>query len=116
MHIIFPTPRAARIPRGGRGAVVALTALASAALMSACGSSSSSSSGASKTNLNTTRVLSERHIHATVVCPAVVPQVKGRTFECIATSRSTVAPHNIVKTPFLVTIQTARGYVTYVGK
>jgi hypothetical protein len=121
MHIEPPTPRIARVVRVRRGIVVAVTALACAALMSACGSSSSSTA---KTNLNTARIalsielsiLNERHIHAKVVCPAVVPQEKGKTFECTATSHALKPPHAVVTTPFVVTIQTDRGYATYVGK
>ena len=123
MHIEPPTPRAARVVRVRRGAIVAVTALACAALMSACGSSSSTSSTA-KTNLNTARValaieqsvLTERHIHAKVVCPAVVPQEQGKIFECVATTRSTKAPFTVTRTPFVVTVQNSKGYVTYQGK
>jgi hypothetical protein len=123
----IPTPapriRIARAVRVRRGAIVAVTALAGAALMSACGSSSTSST-ATKTNLDTARVaasieksvLTERHLHSTVVCPAVVPQEPGRTFECIATTKSTKPPFTVSKTPFIVTVQSSRGYVTYVGK
>jgi hypothetical protein len=123
----IPTPalgiRIARAERVRRGAVAALAALAGAALISACGGSSSSSSSA-KTNVNTARVaesieksvLSERHLHSTVVCPKAVPQEAGRTFECIATTKSTKAPFTVVKTPFVVTVQSSKGYVTYEGK
>src|ERR1700680_4084045 len=121
MHIEPPTPSAARGLRAPRAATVAVTALACAALMSACGSSSTSSA---KTNLDTARValsieqtvLAKRHVHATVVCPSAVPQEAGRTFECVATTTATKPPHAVVKTPFVVTIQNSKGYVTYVGK
>jgi hypothetical protein len=103
-----------------------MTALACAALVSACGSSKSSteSSNAAKTNVDTARVavsieqtiLAKRRLHAKVVCPTAVPAVPGATFECIATTTATKAPHAAVKTPFVVTIQNTRGYVTYVGK
>jgi len=128
MHIEPPTPTSsiARVVRARRGAVVAVAALACAALMSACGSSSSSSSKSSTSTkaVNTTQVaraieesvLKERHIHATVVCPSAVAAVKGQTFECIATSTSTTKPPVVSKTPFVVTVQTSAGYVTYVGK
>jgi hypothetical protein len=122
-----PTPRSARRIRARGAAVVA--ALAGAALLSACGSSSSSTStsGSSPTtDLNTARIaksieesiLKERHIHAKVSCPAVVPQETGKTFTCIATSTSTTtkggkATSATVTTPFTVTVQNSRGYVTY---
>jgi hypothetical protein len=108
-----------------RRAQVALALLACTGLISACGSSSkSSSSSASKTNLNTARVaqsieksiVSQRRLHAKVVCPTAVPQEKGRTFECIATTRTIAKPVKVGKTPFVVTIQNSSGFVTYVGK
>jgi hypothetical protein len=105
-------------------AIAAATALACAALVSACGGSSSTTSEPVTTTVNTAQVassiketvLSKRGLHVTVVCPASVPAEKGKTFECIATGHSTAAPHAVTKTPFLVTIQSNRGYVTYVGK
>ena len=125
MNIQPPTPTSTTAPvvRARRGALAAVAALACAALLGACGSSSSSSSGTTAT-VDVTRVaasieesiLKERHIHATVVCPTAVPQVKGQTFECIATSHSPVKPYAEIKTPFVVTVQTNKGYVTYVGK
>ena len=127
MHIEPPTPRISRIPRiarvvrNRRGAIVPVTALACAALISACGSSSKSPP---KTNLDTAHValsiersiLSDRHLHAKVVCPAAVPQEKGKTFECTATTRGVKKPFAVTTTPFVVTIQNSSGYVTYVGK
>jgi hypothetical protein len=110
-------------PRARRGTVVAVAALACAALMSACGSSGSSGSTTpAKTDLNTKHVansiersiLSERHVHAKVSCPAVVPQEQGRTFDCIATTVKGKQPAS--KTPFAVTVKNSKGYVTYVGK
>jgi hypothetical protein len=124
MHIEPTTPRRARALGARRAAITAASALACAGL-AACGSSSSTTtSGGSVPPLNTTRVaksieesvLTQRKIHVTVVCPASVPQEKGKVFECIATSKSTKAPFGPVKTPFVVTIQTSKGYVTYVGK
>lgn len=99
-----------------------VAALACAALVSACGGSSSSSTPT--TTVNSAQVaasieetvLKKSHLHVTVVCPAAVPAEKGRTFECVATGKSTAPPHAVTKTPFLVTIQNNRGYVTYVGK
>jgi hypothetical protein len=61
-------------------------------------------------------LLEKRHAKSTVVCPAPMPAVPGNTFECIATVTSTKPPHTAAKTPFLVTIQNNRGYVTYAGK
>lgn len=117
-----PTPRIARVVRVRRGASAAVAALACAALITACGSSSSTSSG--KTNLNTTRVaasieqsiLAQRHLTSKVVCPPAVPQEKGKTFECIATTRTTKRPVKVGKTTFVVTVQNDKGYVTYAGK
>ena len=125
MQIEPPALRSTRgIPRV-RGILVVITALAAAALMAACGSSKSgeSSSGA-KANVDTARValsiegtiLEKRKLHSKVVCPAPMPAVPGNTFECIASVKAAKAPHTVSKTPFLVTIQNARGYVTYVGK
>jgi hypothetical protein len=125
MHIERSTPRVTRPVNACRTAVVTVAVLACAALVGACGSStSSSSSSAAHANLNTTGVaasieqtlLEKRHLHSTVACPAAVPQEKGRTFECIATIRGTKPPHAVTKAPFVVTIQTDRGYITYVGK
>jgi hypothetical protein len=99
-----------------------IATLSTAALLSACGSSTSSTSSTSATSkgstptaiLNTRHValaieqsiLSERHIHAKVFCPKVVPQQKDRNFACIATTGKT-------KTPFAVTQRNSKGYVTY---
>jgi hypothetical protein len=121
MQIKPPTSTTARVVRARRGAIVAVTALACAALMSACGSSSSAPA---KANVNIAQVagsieqtiLTKRHIHAKVVCPAVVPQEVGKTFECTATSRGVKKPFAVSTTPFVVTIQNSAGYVTYAGK
>jgi hypothetical protein len=94
---------------------VAIAAIAGTMLISACGSSKSSTTPP-KTHLNTNRValsieqsiLKQRHLHATVTCPAVVPQEPGRNFVCIATTRKGV------KTSFAVT-QSNNGNVTYQG-
>ncbi len=103
----------------------ALGLLACAVLIGACGSSKSSTNTASKaTTLNTARVaasieksiVAQRHLSATVVCPSAVPQEKGKTFECVATTRSLTKPVKVGKTPFVVTVQNSSGYVTYVGK
>jgi len=124
MHIETPTPTTSLAVRARRGAILAVTALASAALLSACGSSSPSTTSTATTNLNTTRValsieqsvLAERHLHVTVSCPATVPQEKGRTFVCIATGHSTKKPSVETKTPFKVTVESSKGYVTYKGE
>jgi hypothetical protein len=106
-----------------RRAGVVVTAVGFAALMSACGSSKSSTSSTSTAaNLNTARVarsiqqsiFSQRHLRAKVICPAVVPQQPGKTFECVATTR--VGKRPAVTTPFIVTVRSNKGYVTYVGK
>ena len=128
MYIDALNPSAIRAVGARRGGVVAVTALACVALMSACGSSSPSTSSApAKTNLDTARVevsieqsiLSERHIHAKVTCPAVVPQEQGRKFACIATTYKGKTPTGKTptgKTPFAVTVQNDKGYVTYQAK
>jgi hypothetical protein len=112
-------PAAHTAAHARRASTIVLATLVGAALLSACGSSSSSSSSAAKsqaptTNLNTGHValaikqsiFSDRHIHAKVFCPKVVPQEKGRNFACIATTGKT-------KTPFAVTQTNDHGYVTY---
>jgi hypothetical protein len=125
MHIKPPTPRTVTVVQARRGAIVAITALACAALLSACGGSSSSTSSTSTTNLDTARVarsieasvLSERHLHVKVTCPVTVPQEAGRTFVCTAIGHSTKNPSVITtSTPFTVTIQNDKGYVTYKGE
>jgi hypothetical protein len=118
------TTRIARVVRLRRGAIVAIAALACAGLASACGSSTSTSSTSTPANLNVVRVqrsieesiLKQRHLHATVTCPSVVPQEQGKVFECIAVTHSTAKPSVEGRTPFVVTIQNKSGYVTYVGK
>lgn len=124
MHLKPPTSDTPPALRGARVATVAATALACVALVSACGGSSSTSATPATTTVNTSQVaasiketvLAKRHLHVTVVCPAAVPAETGKTFECIATGPSITPPHAVSKTPFLVTIQSNKGYVTYVGK
>lgn len=114
-----PTPRVARVRRG-----LLVAVLGGAVLMSACGSKSKTSSTPKKINVDTAQVarsieqsiLAQRHLRSTVVCPAVVPAEAGRTFECVATTRSIKKPVHAVKTPFVVTVQNKKGGVTYVGK
>jgi hypothetical protein len=108
--------------RAARAGGVLLAALACGATLAACGSSSKSSS--SKTNLNTARVarsiedsiLAKKHLTSKVTCPAQVPQEAGKTFECIAITRAVKKPHQPIRTPFVVTIQNSKGFVTYEGK
>lgn len=101
---------------GLRGPTALVLALAITMMLAACGSStsSSSSSTSAKTDLNTPHIqraieqsiLAQRHVHAKVVCPKVVPQQKGHNFTCIATVGKTT-------TPFVVVQQNNGGYVTY---
>jgi Domain of unknown function (DUF4333) len=126
MHPQTPPPRIARAVRIRRGSAVAVISIACAAVISACGLSNSStaSSSPAKTTLNTAQValsikqsiLTQRHLKAKVVCPAAVPQEKGKTFECIATTRGVKPPFPLIKTPFVVTVQNDKGFVTYAGK
>ena len=124
MHIKPSTPRTLPIVRARRGVFVAITALACTALLSACGSSSSTSTSSTATVLDTARVaasieqsvLTERHLHVTVVCPTGVPQEAGKTFVCMATGKTTKPPITVTKTPFKVTIQNSKGYTTYIGE
>jgi hypothetical protein len=120
MHLQAPKSSISRTVGAHRSALVALTAFVCALLMSACGSSGSPSGTVpAKTNLNTPHVaaaieqsiLSQRHVHAKVVCPVAVPQEQGRSFHCIATTFKGKTPTG--KTPFTVTIQNDKGYVTY---
>lgn len=91
--------------------------LAGTTLIGACGSSSKSATTAKTTHLNTSRVavsieqsiFKQRHLHAKVACPAVVPQEPGRNFVCVATM------HKGGTTSFAVT-QGSKGYVTYEGE
>jgi hypothetical protein len=112
----------ARCRQAGRRSIAVVAVLAATALMCACGSSSSSPGPTTETStpsaiLNTHRIelaikqsiLSERHIHAKVVCPSVVPQQKNRDFACIATIGTT-------KTPFVVNQIDNGGQVTYHAK
>ena len=106
-----------------RGSVLVM-ALACTGMLGACGSSKSNSNGSTQANLNTARVarsieqsiLTQRHLRSKVVCPTSVPQEKGRKFECIATTETVKRPVKVGKTPFVVTVQSANGYVTYEGK
>jgi hypothetical protein len=111
--------------RARRGALAVLALACMALAIGACGSSSTSTSstGANGT-VNTARVaasieqsiLKQRKLASKVTCPASMPAEKGKTFECVAITHSLKPPHTEIKTPFLVTIQSNRGYVTYEGK
>lgn len=110
--------RSALASAAGRCRGVALAA-ACAGLLGACGSGTATTT----TYLNTARVAaaiersiqSQRHLKATVVCPAKVVQKPGR-FPCIATTVNAKKPHKTTKTAFVVTIHNDKGYVTYVGR
>ena len=116
--------RSVHLNRASRVAGGSLAVLACAGLLAACGSSNSNSNGSAKTKLNTARVarsieqsiLTQRHLRSKVVCPTSVPQEKGRKFECVATTETVKRPVKVGKTPFVVTVQNANGYVTYEGK
>jgi hypothetical protein len=119
--VILPTRRT---PSARRQAVIGtLIVVLTATTISACGSSKNSQP--TKVNLNIAHVqqsieqsiLSERHLHAKVTCPATVPQVKGDVFTCTATGSVATGKHGKHKAPFntlfTVTVQNNQGYVTY---
>ncbi|HEY2536161.1 MAG TPA: hypothetical protein VGI24_04170 [Solirubrobacteraceae bacterium] len=119
-HNTFDTPASIGRTDLPRGLAALVLALAIAATLAACGSSTSSTSSSStsaKVSLNTPHVeraialsiLNQRHVHAKVVCPRVVPQKKGHNFTCIATVGKNT-------TPFTVVQQNNSGYVTYQAK
>lgn len=129
MHTKFG--RTGRIPasRTRRGVATALAVLGCAAVVSACGSSGSSPSSTTKTSraaptvdLDTAHVAraiehsitTQRHKSSHVVCPSVVVQRQGVTFKCQATVLTPKKPS--VVTPFLVTVTSNKGHVTYVGQ
>ncbi len=125
MHFETSKPGVPRVGSARRGATAALTTLACAALISACGGSSgSSTSSTTPKNLNTARIavsiehsiLAERHLTSKVVCPVEVTIETGKTFTCVATTTTKTKPPKTATTPFVVTIQNSRGYVTYEGK
>jgi hypothetical protein len=53
-------------------------------------------------------ILQKRHLKATVSCPAGIEQKKGVTFRCTATYRGG-------QNPFVVTVDSSKGAVHYVG-
>lgn len=98
-----------------------IAVLAAAMLISACGSSTPSTHSTTTSvtpkailDMHTivrsieASIFTQRHIHAKVTCPTVIPQQKGRNFACLATARGSGT-----KTPVAVTQQNNNGYVTY---
>jgi hypothetical protein len=127
MHIEPHPSRRARLSRARRGALAVCALACTTLALGACGSSSSSSTsstGGAKGTVNTARVarsieqsiLTQRKLHSKVTCPSSIPSEKGKTFECVAITHGLKPPHAEIKTPFLVTVQTNKGYVTYEGK
>ena len=128
MHIQSTTLKQPLPSRRARVGLTVAGALACAALISACGSSGTSSTSAEPAPgakpVNTAQVaasiertLSEkRHITAKVSCPASVLAEKGKTFVCTAAVHDPTNPSKVTATPFKVTIENNRGYVTYVGE
>ena len=51
-----------------------------------------------------------------MTCPASVLAEKGKIFVCMAAVHDADKPPKVTKTPFKVTIENNRGYVTYVGE
>ena len=118
MQPIIVESKVVSAARTHRGIGLGLIVLVTAGLIGGCGSSGSSTT--TKTiNLNTPHVaqaiehsiLHERHVHATVTCPAVIVQQKGKNFVCIATTRDSSGVAH--KTPFAVTQKNDSGDVTY---
>lgn len=99
-----------RVRAGTAPGVAAIVVMALA--LAACGSKSSTTSSEF---LNTSQtkgaieesVLTQRHIHATVVCPSEVVREKGVKFDCVATTP------NGAKAVFHVVEVNDRGYVEY---
>jgi hypothetical protein len=117
-----PTSTITRAAAPRRGAIFAITAFACAALLSACGSSKSSTESA-KAYVETGKVakdiehtIAKQGLKARVLCPAPMPAVPGKTFECVASTEAAAAPHTVTKTPFIVTIQSPLGFVKYASK
>lgn len=104
-------PCGPRSPRT-RWAAAAILALAAGSLLVACGSGSSTTNSEFLSTKQTRgaieeSILAQRHLHATVVCPAEVVREKGVTFQCVATTP------NGAKTIFHVVETNSRGYVEY---
>jgi hypothetical protein len=112
--------------RSGRKMIASAMGTAALALLAGCGSSSnppgSSKSAHATANLNTARValaieqsiMSQRHLHSTVVCPPTIPQQHGLTFTCVATTLATTHHHRRpVRTLFTVFQKDDAGNVYY---
>jgi hypothetical protein len=108
-------PCGRRPPGSGRtrtGAAAVASMLLLTFALAACGSKSSTTSseflntGQTKGAIEES-ILTQRHIHATVVCPSEVVREKGAKFDCVATTP------NGARTVFHVTEANARGYVEY---
>ena len=107
-------PTGRRTPTPMRWALPVASLLACAGALPACGSSKSSGEGGSEL-LSTAQtkgaieesILKERHLHATVTCPAEVVKEKGTTFQCLAVTSSGT------RTTFHVIEVNSRGAVKY---
>ena len=91
---------------------MAICAIALGLVLAACGSGSSNTSSEFLSTKQTRAaieesILTQRHIHASVVCPTEVVREKGVTFQCVATTP------NGAKTVFRVVEANGRGYVEY---
>jgi hypothetical protein len=103
--------------------ILAVICIALAAVLVTRGGSTTAPAKAA-TTLDTTRVadsiqssiLTQRNLPSTVKCPGTVPQRIGVTFTCVATTHRSRAPHTAVRTMFAVTVRSATGYATYLGK
>jgi len=107
-----PLARALSGPLGRRPIAGVVAAVAVGLLLAACGSGSSSTSSEFLSTKQTSAaieesILTQRHIHASVVCPTEVVREKGVTFQCVATTPSGA------KTVFHVVEANSRGYVEY---
>jgi hypothetical protein len=120
--------------RGGRAAAAA-TAVGLAVALSACGSSSTHSHAKNAKHAATTpattkphvmldtervaraitlSIKAEKHLAATVACPPTVPQQKGHSFTCVATTHSRVNGKRVpVHTVFTVSQTNDLGNVYY---
>jgi hypothetical protein len=107
---------------GKRLALCGTVALTAVVLAGCGGSTQPSANGKPAINgkLNTPRValaiehsiLSERHIKAKVSCPPNVPQEKGLSFTCVATTY-TKKGHHPIHTMFTVFQTDSAGHVYY---
>lgn len=105
-------------------AALAVICATLAVLLVTQGSSTPTTKPTAGTTMNTTTVansirasiLAQRSLHSVVQCPGREPQEPGVTFTCTALTHRLSAPHAVVRTPFVVTVQSSRGYATYVGR